>query len=462
MQILDDAPFELAESLYYKHAPIFLARAPGLASDSFTRRYIQGLSPLKLLPALIKYEEIRVERARHKETVDSTQSMELQSVEEKGVKKSVVDVQSTGTLDGFELHVHEEIAHVASFENDSTAVTKYLESVIRLGCRSTSVYSYLISLYTKLEDEEPLYNFLFANIHMSTSANDAAKKTVQVGTQQRSQYELSSPLDMPFALRTVLKSGRHFRSAILLYKGFGMRQEAVELALKVDPSVARELAQESIELEERKRLWLMIAKNAASDPSNRAGKDVVSRVVVVLRECGPDVLSIEDVLPYMPDFASINQIKEEICEALTSYSSKIDVFLKEMSDCDQVCDCLREEIRRLRSYRMRMKPDARCSFTNKLVIDAREPFYIFPSGYVVLASVLKKEMLPYLNEQLHHRVTQLEAILTTHVEDAESLNKDESKSELDGLIAAECPMTGTVMIESVDRMFDDCNEVWES
>ena len=45
--------------------------------------------------------------------------------------------------------------------------------------------------------------------------------------------------------------------------GFGMRQQAVELALKVDPSLASELAQDSVE--ERKQLWLMIAKNAASE-----------------------------------------------------------------------------------------------------------------------------------------------------------------------------------------------------
>ena len=81
--------------------------------------------------------------------------------------------------------------------------------------------------------------------------------------------------------------------------GFGMRQQAVELALKVDPSLARELAQESTELEERKRLWLMIARHAASTSTRGGGKDVVSKVVSVLRDCGPDVLSIEDALPFL-------------------------------------------------------------------------------------------------------------------------------------------------------------------
>lgn len=81
----------------------------------------------------------------------------------------------------------------------------------------------------------------------------------------------------------------------LYHRGFGMRQQAVELALKVDPSLARELAQDSTELDERRRLWLMIAKNAASEGVIGGDLDVVSKVVSVLKDCGPDVLSIEDV-----------------------------------------------------------------------------------------------------------------------------------------------------------------------
>ena len=81
---------------------------------------------------------------------------------------------------------------------------------------------------------------------------------------KQAQEEMSSPLDKSHALRTILRTGRHFRSAVKLYMGFtGMRQQAVELALKVDPSLARELARKSDDKDEKKRLWLMIARNAA-------------------------------------------------------------------------------------------------------------------------------------------------------------------------------------------------------
>lgn len=166
-----------------------------------------------------------------------------------------------------------------------------------------------------------------------------------------------------------------------------------------------------------------------------------------------------------PDFAQIDQIKDEICDALTSYSSKIEGFLKEMNECDQTCDGLREEIGRLSTHRMQMKADARCALTNTLVLDAGEPFYVFPSGYVILESALKNEVMPFLNEKQRERVTEIEKSLAelrgsanVSEENTKEGRVDALQSELDGLIAAECPLTGSIMIESIDRGFDESVE----
>jgi hypothetical protein len=166
-----------------------------------------------------------------------------------------------------------------------------------------------------------------------------------------------------------------------------------------------------------------------------------------------------------PDFAQIDQIKDEICDALTSYSSKIEGFLKEMNECDQTCDGLREEIGRLSTHRMQMKADARCALTNTLVLDAGEPFYVFPSGYVILESALKNEVMPFLNEKQRERVTEIEKSLAelrgsanVSEENTKEGRIDALQSELDGLIAAECPLTGSIMIESIDRGFDESVE----
>lgn len=170
------------------------------------------------------------------------------------------------------------------------------------------------------------------------------------------------------------------------------------------------------------------------------------------------------VLRDRPDSAQIDQFREEICEALTAYSSKIEHYVQEMSECDQICETLRGEIARLGTLGTHMRADTRCAFTQKLVFGAEEPFYVFPSGYVVLESVLKSEVLPYLNEKQKSRVGKIEVDLSkiakkTKDEPRRTHQEQEKlQAELDGLIAAECPLTGKIMIDSIDKGFSGMDE----
>jgi len=455
LRILNEAPFEIAESLYYKHSSSLLARAPILAGKSFLSRYTHGLSPTRLLPSFMYYERLRSESNRGKQVAEAARGKNPF-----GSSKTVESVDAKGSKDFFGGGVEVQIFSRTGSFIDEPVTTKYLEGVIKLGCQSSAIYSFLISLYVDMVDEEPLYKFLSEHVPSAALASEASRNA---GRRALVNEGLSGPLDMSYALRTILGTGRHFRSAIKLYMGFGMRQQAVELALKVDPSLARELAQDSVEVEERRRLWLMIAKNAASEGFSGGDVDVVSKVVSVLKDCGPDVLSIEDVLPFLPDFAQIDQIKDEICEALTSYSSKIEGFLKEMNDCDHACDALRGEISRLRTHKMELQSDATCAFTKKTVLTAGEPFYVFPSGYVVLESALKHEIKPHLNEKQLSRVEEIEQDLIRNIKrgGVSSQTIDSLQAELDGLIAAECPLTGSAMVDSIDQPFADSVEIEE-
>ncbi len=176
---------------------------------------------------------------------------------------------------------------------------------------------------------------------------------------------------------------------------------------------------------------------------------------------------------HRPDVAQIDQFKEEICDALTSYSSKIEDYLKEMSDCDQTCNGLRDEIRRLSDYTSQMSANATCVFTEKPVVAESQPFYIFPSGFVALESALKKEVVPYLNDKqkshmdlIEKEIEEIKCHLNNSTESKEEFQGgsddmyrlEELQCDLDGLIAAECPLTGSLMIESIDRRFCDSKE----
>lgn len=285
MLVLKNAPFEVAEPLYYKYATALLSLEPKKTFESFLSKYAHGLSPVRLLPCIIHYEKIReIRRTEIPATVDLSHRQQAGSgggVEESKICQDFTQIFSS------------DAQKEALFIDDEDVSIRYLASVVEQGCSCSAVWNYLVSLYIKLENEDPLHDFLASHVPESTILSE---KSTEAHLAQR-DYSSSTPLDLSFAMRAVLGSGRHFRSAIKLYMGLGMRQQAVELALSVDPTLAREIAQDSVDLEERKRLWLMIAKTAAGG-GDGDGKDVVSRVVSVLRDCG-HVLSIEDVLPFL-------------------------------------------------------------------------------------------------------------------------------------------------------------------
>jgi len=82
----------------------------------------------------------------------------------------------------------------------------------------------------------------------------------------------------------------------------GMYEEAVDLALKVDIELARQNAnmpEDDIEL--RKKLWLRIARHVVEEEKN------IKKAMNVLKDC--DLLKIEDILPFFPDFVLIDDFK---------------------------------------------------------------------------------------------------------------------------------------------------------
>lgn len=93
----------------------------------------------------------------------------------------------------------------------------------------------------------------------------------------------------------------------------GLYSEALDLALQElqDVSLAQTIANKPVDDEERKKLWLVIAAHVI-----RKGEDV-GKAMELLASC--ELLRIEDVLPFFPEFVCIDHFKEAICNSLQSY-----------------------------------------------------------------------------------------------------------------------------------------------
>lgn len=68
----------------------------------------------------------------------------------------------------------------------------------------------------------------------------------------------------------------------------------------------------------------------------------VSEALKLLKES--EVLKIEDILPIIPHFTVIDDIKDEICHSLEEYNGAIEQLKAEMNDYTKTAENIRKEI----------------------------------------------------------------------------------------------------------------------
>lgn len=103
-----------------------------------------------------------------------------------------------------------------------------------------------------------------------------------------------------------------------------------------------------------------------------------------------DLLSIEDILPFFPDFVVIDDFKEEICTALEGYASRIDTLKDEMDEATRSADAIKQDIGRLSKRFVTVEPTENCAACDYPLL-ARQ-FYVFPCQHAFHADCLIAEV----------------------------------------------------------------------
>ncbi|XP_051136765.1 vacuolar sorting protein 18 [Andrographis paniculata] len=349
-------------------------------------------------------------------------------------------------------------------KNETHEVIKYLEYCVhRLQNEDPGIHNLLLSLYAKQEDESALLRFLQCNFGRGRP---------------------SSPdffYDPKYALRLCLKQKR-MRACVHIYSMMSMHEEAVALALQVDPELAMAEAdkvEDDVDL--RKKLWLMVAKHVVEQEKGTK-RENIRKAIAFLKETD-GLLKIEDILPFFPDFALIDDFKEAICSSLEDYNEQIEKLKQEMNDATHGADNIRNDISALTQRYAVIKRDEECGACRKKILNTADdyrmarvystvgsmaPFYVFPCGHSFHAHCLIAHVTRCTTEAQAEYILDLQKQLTLlGNESRREINGslleeepiagpsplDKIRSQLDDAIASECPFCGDLMIREISLPF---------
>lgn len=240
-------------------------------------------------------------------------------------------------------------------------VVRYLEFVIHsLGVQDQSIHNYLIQLYAKY--------------------NESVKLMSYFETQGKEVSMIH--YDIHYALR-LCKEFNIKEACVFLLCILEFWQQAVELALTFDPKLAQQTASQPHDKELKRKLWLTIAEYEIKRREN------VQEALELLKIT--DLLKIEDLLPFFPDFQKIDHFKEAICDSLKEYNRKIQEQRKEMEESAEAAENVRKSIQSFKNRSVTISGNDKCSICGIFLL--LKPFFLFPCSHKFHSDCLEKNLL---------------------------------------------------------------------
>ncbi|KAK4232923.1 Pep3/Vps18/deep orange family-domain-containing protein [Achaetomium macrosporum] len=296
---------------------------------------------------------------------------------------------------------------------------RYLEYVVnQLGSTDPAVHNTLVSIYASHpNDESSLLSYL-------KSQGDEPK------------------FDIDFALRLCLRN-RHILSCAEIYTSKGQYVQAVNFLLASNEvELAAIIADRPIsDPPLRKKLWLAVAKRVISEqPSS------VKSAVEFLKRC--DLLRIEDLIPFFPDFVVIDDFKEETCSALEDYSRNIDTLRHGLDQSSQTVANIKIDVAALDRRYVIVEPGERCHICGLPLLSRQ--FFVFPCQHAFHSDCLGRRVLQQSGRAKEKRIRECQAQIKGLVGGEK---REAMIAELDTLVASACILCGDDAIRGINEPF---------
>ena len=280
---------------------------------------------------------------------------------------------------------------------------RYLQYVVnQLGSEDAAVHNTLVSIYAShpSRDETGLMTYL-------ESQGDEPK------------------FDPDFALRLCIEHHRTL-SCVHIYTSMGQYLQAVDLALSHDEVelAAVEADRPTSNPALRKKLWLAVARKVISQ------SDSIKSAIDFLKRC--DLLRIEDLIPFFPDFVVIDDFKEEICAALEDYGRSIDGLRREMDESEATAANIRLDISALDRRYAIVDPGERCYECGMPLLSRQ--FFVFPCQHSFHSDCLGRKVVEGMGPGRAAKIRELQVRIGKGI--VSGGRREAMIAELDSLVAS--------------------------
>ncbi|KAK0710945.1 Pep3/Vps18/deep orange family-domain-containing protein [Lasiosphaeris hirsuta] len=297
---------------------------------------------------------------------------------------------------------------------------RYLQYVVnQLGSADSAVHNTLVSMYAAhpSRDESALLAYLESQ-----------------GDEPR--------FDPDFALRLCIQHHRVL-SCAHIYTSMGQYVQAVDLALAHgEVGLASIIANRPMSNPPlRKKLWLAVARKVISQSNG------IKTAIEFLRSC--DLLKIEDLIPFFPDFVVIDDFKEEICAALEDYSRNIDGLRREMDESSQTAANIKVDIAALEHRYAIVEPGEKC-YSCGLPLLSRQ-FFVFPCQHAFHSDCLGRRVLEQAGPVKAKRIRECQVQVSKGL--VSGARREAMVAELDSLVASACILCSDYAIRRINEPF---------
>lgn len=254
-----------------------------------------------------------------------------------------------------------------------------------------------------------LYLAYAIDVQGSRDASAHALRLTRLSSHQRYRpallafVENASPegLDLAFALR-VCAAAQCQEACVRLYARMEQYENAVQLALRENNvDLACACADLTSDQDIRRDLWLQCAKHVIE-----AHPTMQDAMQFLLRT---DLLTVEDILPFFPDFCVIDELKEDICDTLEGYVTRIDALKDDMDKTVATAASIQHDIEQL-AHRVIEVPASQLCMTCKKPLLQRQ-LYVFPCRHGFHADCLTSQVTQHLPPRRLRRLLQLQSEL---------------------------------------------------